>query len=161
MIANTPNTRLGFAAESLPYPKARGESLAEQPVELGFDDLITFAACRLQSLTVEDRDVAADVTNQPGLLQAPGRLGDALAASSQHVGDELLGEQQFHRPYPVVCEQQPAAESLLDRVKAVADGGLGDLGDQRLRVAQQQELTRTAPPELFQQNRRRHAEGVA
>jgi hypothetical protein len=32
-------------------------------------------------------------------------------------------------------------------VKAVADGGLGDLGDQRLRVAQQQELTRTAPLE--------------
>jgi hypothetical protein len=68
--------------------------------------------------------VAADVTNQPGLLQAPGRLGDALAASSQRVGDELLGEQQFRRPHPVVCEQQAAAESLLDRVKAVADGGL-------------------------------------
>ena len=63
--------------------------------------------------------MAADVTNQPGLLKAPGRLGDALAASSQHVGDELLGEQQFLRPHPVVGEQQPAAESLLDRVKAV------------------------------------------
>src|SRR6266545_8245109 len=87
--------------------------LPEQPIKLGFDDLITFAACRFQSLTVEDRDVAADVADQPGLLQAPGRLGDTLAASSQHVGDELLGEQQFHRPYPVVCEQQPAAESLL------------------------------------------------
>jgi hypothetical protein len=79
-------------------------------------------------------------------LQAPGRPGDTLAASSQHVGDELLGEQQFRRPHPVVCEQQPAAESLLDRVKSVADGGLRDLGDQRLRVAQQQELTR--PPRL-------------
>ena len=105
-------------------PKARGAVLAEQPIKLGFDDLITFAACRLQSLTVEDCDVAADVANQPGLLQASGRLGDALAASSQHVGDELLGEQQFHRPHPVVGEQQPAAESLLDRVKAVADGGM-------------------------------------
>jgi hypothetical protein len=104
--------------------KARGAPLAEQPIKLGFDDLIAFAACRFQSLTVEDSDVAADVADQPGLLQAPGRLGDTLAASSQHVGDELLGEQQFRRPYPVVCEQQPAAESLLYRVKAVADGGL-------------------------------------
>src|SRR5690349_16108152 len=141
--------------------KARGAPLAEQTIKLGFDDLIAFAACRLQSLTVEDRYVAADVTNQTGLLQALGRLGDALAASSQHVGDELLGEQQFLQPHPVVGEQQPAAESLLDRVKAVADSGLGYLSDQRLRVAQQQELTRTAPPELFKQNRRRHAEGVA
>src|SRR6266508_3657003 len=86
--------------------------LPEQPIELGFDDLIAFAACRFQSLTVEDRDVAADVADQPGLLQAPGRLGDTLAASSQHVGDELLGEQQFRRLHPVVGEQQPAAESL-------------------------------------------------
>jgi len=68
--------------------------------------------------------VAADVLDQPGLLQAPGRLGDALAASSQHVGDELLGEKQFRRLHPVVGEQQPTAESLLDRVKAVADGGM-------------------------------------
>ena len=114
--------------------KACGTPLAEQPIKLGFDDLITFAACRLQSLTVEDRDVAADVANQPSLLQVTGCLRDTLAAPSQHVGDELLGEQQFRRPHPVVSEQQPAAESLLDRMKAVADSGLGDLGNQRLRV---------------------------
>jgi len=42
----------------------------QQPIKLGFDDLIAFAACRFQSLTVEDSDVAADVTNQTGLLQA-------------------------------------------------------------------------------------------
>ena len=34
-------------------------------------------------------------------------------------------------------EQQPAAQLLVDRVMSVADGGLGHLGDQGLRVAQQ------------------------
>src|SRR5690348_3311112 len=94
-----------YISEFLPrrlVKKARGASLAEQPIKLGFDDLITFATCRFQSLTVEDRDVTADVADQADLLQAPGRLGDTLAASSQHVGDELLCEQQFRRPYPIM-----------------------------------------------------------
>ena len=47
----------------------------------------------------------------------------------------------------------------------MSNGGLlkkiGDLGDQRMRVAEQHELTPIAPPELFQQNWRRHTEGVA
>lgn len=37
-----------------------------------------------------------------------------------------------------MAHQQPSGAALLDRVHAVARGGLGDLAEQRLRVAQQQ-----------------------
>jgi hypothetical protein len=69
--------------------------LAEQAIELSFDHLITLAAGRFQALTIEDRDVAADIADQPGCLQISCCLGDTLATSPQHVGDELLGEPQF------------------------------------------------------------------
>jgi Ricin-type beta-trefoil lectin domain len=67
--------------------------------------------------------VASDVTNQPGLLQAPGRLGATLAASSQHVGDEFLGEQQFRsgaRPDGRVIYSGPIINRRSDKALDVA-----------------------------------------
>ena len=45
---------------------------------------------------------------------------------------------QFIRVQAVVAEEQPAAKLLVDRMKAVANGGLRDLRYQCLCVAKQQ-----------------------
>ena len=118
--------------------------------ELGLDHAVALARRRLQPGAVENGDVAAGVADQARLLEVMRGRGDALTAHPQHVGDELLGHQQLVRGPAVVGQQEPAAEALLDRVQAVAHGGLRDLGDQRLGVAQERELKRAAAPELFQ-----------
>lgn len=70
-------------------------------------------------------------------MQAPRRHGDALTAPAQHVGDEFLRHRQLGGVDPVVAEQQPAAEALFDGMQPVAHGGLADLGDEGLDIAQQ------------------------
>ena len=60
-----------------------------------FDDLITSARPRFQARSVQDCELASDVTDQVHLLEGAGCLGDAFSAHAQHVGEELLGEPEF------------------------------------------------------------------
>ena len=62
----------------------------------------------------------------------------AFAAHAQHVGDQLLGHHEVGGGESVHAQQQPAAQLLIERMVAVAHGGLRHLRDERLRVAQQQ-----------------------
>jgi hypothetical protein len=63
--------------------------------DIQFDDLVTSARPRFQARSVEDRELASDVTDQVPLLEDAGCIGDALATHAQHVGEELLGEPEF------------------------------------------------------------------
>ena len=98
--------------------------LSEQAVVLVFDHPVTLADGRFQTAPVEDRDMTAHVRNQSIFLQAPSRMGDAFSAHTQHVGNEFLRHHQFIRLQAVAAQEQPAAELLLHRVEAIADGGL-------------------------------------
>lgn len=60
------------------FPK--DDLLPQQPIELVFDDLVTFADGRFQLLAVADLDMTARVTDRSGILQASGSLGHAFAA---------------------------------------------------------------------------------
>ena len=71
--------------------------IAQQTMELFFDDLIAFTNVRLQSRTVKDRDVTTAVTDQTGALKISGGFGDALAANAKHAGNQFLGNGQFLR----------------------------------------------------------------
>src|SRR6266542_3984534 len=64
--------------------------LSQQPFELVSDYPVTFAHGFFQLLPVEDLDVTADVTNRSGILQATRGDGHALAAYTQHIGDQFL-----------------------------------------------------------------------
>jgi len=77
------------------------------------------------------------VLDESEVLQMPGGHSDALTPSTQHVCNELLGHQQFGATNSVLAKEQPSAETLFDRVKAIAHGRLGNLRQQGLRVAQQ------------------------
>ena len=92
-----------------------------------FDDLVTSARPRFQARSVEDSELASDVTDQVPLLEGAGRISNALAAHAQHVGEELLGELEFVRPETVMRHEQPAGEARLQRVETITGGRLGNL----------------------------------
>jgi len=68
--------------------------------------------------------MAAAVMDQAGVLQMSGGYGYAFTAPTEHVGDELLGHEQFRTILAVVAQQQPTAKPLLHRMQAVTNSGL-------------------------------------
>jgi hypothetical protein len=83
------------------------------------------------------------------VLQAPGRNGDALPPSAQHVGDKLLRHYNFGAIQSIMAQEQPSAETLFQWMQAVADSRLRDLRNERLRIAQQDLLKRTTAGKLL------------
>jgi len=108
--------------------------LWKQAVVLFLDHGVAFAGALLESGAINDRDVAALVADQSGLLQVAGGFSDALAAHAEHVGDQLLRHRQLIGIQPIQAQQQPPAELLIQRVMAVAYRCLGHLGDQGLKA---------------------------
>lgn len=99
--------------------------------------------------------------NESRVLKTAGGDRDGFATASQHIGDELLGHHKFIARDPIVKQQQPAAESFLERMHSIASGGQRNLRNQAFRVAQQNALKRAAARELFSQNSRVHSLSVA
>src|ERR1700730_357620 len=127
-------------------PSAFNDS--EQAIVFLSHDCVTLASTFFQSLAVENLNVTTHVADQPFLLQILSSVRHAFAAYAQHVRDEFLSHLQLVGMGAVAGHQQPAAESLFYWVQAVANGGLRDLRDQGLGVAEQQLLKITATTEL-------------
>jgi hypothetical protein len=60
-------------------PKSR-MSRSEQPIELFSDHLVALADDLFQLVAIEDRDVAANVTNRASIMQATGSHCHTFAA---------------------------------------------------------------------------------
>lgn len=97
---------------------------AEQTVDFIFHGAIALTDARFQTMAIHNADAATAVMDQSGVLQASCGYGHALAASTEHMSDELLGHQQVRAVFPVVTQQQPAAEPLFNRMQAIAHRGL-------------------------------------
>ena len=89
---------------------------------------------------VEDDDVLAVVADQPGPLQDARGDRHAGAAHPEHVREHLVRQRQHVGAGALAAEQQPARESLLNRVERVAGRGLRRHREQRARVAQEAAL---------------------
>src|SRR5580658_3648710 len=134
---------------------------AEQTIELPLGNAIALARAALQAAAIDDRDVAAAITDQAGALQAARRGRDAGALHPQHHGEELLGEQKLVRLHAIVRHQHPAAASLLEGMKMNARGGLRDLIEDGVAVALHHGAHRGASRELTLEQRRRHSQASA
>jgi len=106
------------------------------------DGSVAFASRLFESLPIENTDFAACVVNQAGILQPPCRHGHGFPASSEHIGDEFLGQKKVIRRDPVADQKQPAAQSPFERVKAIARCRDRDLRNQSFRIFQQRTLKR-------------------
>jgi hypothetical protein len=135
--------------------RSLADAAAHHALALATHDFVALAAARFEAAAIQHGDQAAAVAYEAGRLQLAGRLGDTFAADAEHVGDQLLRHPQLVGRQPVVAEQQPAAQLLVDRVVTIADRRLRHLRDQRLGVAQQQQLHRPTAHELALQQRRR------
>ena len=88
------------------------------------DDCVTLADRLLQLLSVHNLQGAVFITDHSGLLLDSCSDGHAGASGSQHARKKLVSKRQNGRAYSVLTHQQPARQTLLDLMKAVADGDL-------------------------------------
>jgi hypothetical protein len=89
-----------------------------------------------EALAVEHPDAAAAVEDQALVLQGAGEHRDAGALHAEHLGEELLGQQQFVLSGVELRAQDPGRQPLRDAVLGVAGGGLLRLRQRVLLVAE-------------------------
>ena len=99
----------------------------EEVIELSFDDLVAFASRQFQPFPIEDRHLTVSLMNQFRLLQLPHDDGDAGAISAEHMREEFLRPGKTVHTPTLLRKQKPARETLLHRMKAVANGRLRNL----------------------------------
>ena len=73
----------------------RDGRIAKQPIEFQSRDVVAFAGPLLQSLVIEDGDVAAPIPDKPCLLQASHHIGDRRSPDTEHHSQEFVGEQKI------------------------------------------------------------------
>jgi len=129
---------------------------------LGFfpDHAVAFAAHALERCTIQHLDQTALIGNHSELLQFRRSPGDPLAAYAEHVSHEFLGHRQVIVREAIHRQQQPPAKLLVDGVMPIADRGLRNLCDQRLRVAQHQNKELPVAAELRPDSRSGEAIGI-
>ena len=137
----------------------------------GIERLLKADGYRVDPARDEEDAVERANRQRPDLILASlGRPGADSVRSAQRIrrraqlDDEVpvvifCRHEQLVGVHAVVAQEQPAAEALFNRVKAVADGRLGDLGDESLGIAEEDVLEWTASCELIPQHARLHPEG--
>jgi hypothetical protein len=93
-------------------------------MQLIVDYLVAFTHHRFQAFPIDDLDMAARVMDQTYILQVPRRYGNALPSSAHHICDVLLRHQDLGAIHSIVAHEQPSAETLFQRMQAVADSRL-------------------------------------
>ncbi len=92
---------------------------------------------RLEGFAADDLQRAPGLGNDPIRLERGERLGHACTANAQHRGQQIMGHRQLVSGDPVVCQQQPARQALVDVVLGIAQRDLRLLVHQQLHIAQQ------------------------
>src|SRR5205807_148450 len=98
---------------------------------------ITFAGDGFEAVTVDDGDQAAGHFDVSGLLEQPGCYRYAGAAGAEELGDDIMSDVNAVGTHGIVRDEQPAAQPLLQCMKAVADAALCHLDEKTVRVSQQ------------------------
>jgi hypothetical protein len=77
---------------------------------------------------------SATILDSTGFLERTGSNGDACAARTEHTREELVGERERVGMHAILSHENPAIQTLVDFVQAVASGNL--LALQGLNVAE-------------------------
>src|SRR3569833_3537813 len=126
--------------------------IRQEAPEFFLDYTVAFADRPFQADPVNYRDMSSAIADWSTALQFSGGLSHAFTTHAKHVGDQFLGHGQFIRRQAVERQQEPAAQLLFYRMMAVAQSCLRHVGDQCLRVTQQQPQHRTGAFDFFHQD---------
>ena len=88
------------------------------------EDAVTLTASFAELHLVSEAHVISGVDQSTRFLESLHHLVHAGATRTEHVRKELLADPQVVDSGPIADEQQPACETLLDRMQTVADGRL-------------------------------------
>lgn len=91
------------------------------------DDGVAFAGRHFQFFAVENIDCGAAVLNGFVLLKDAGGQSDTGTIRAEHGGEKIVRKWEAAGADAVVGHEEPARESLLHFVEAIAGGGLRDL----------------------------------
>src|SRR5688572_9250319 len=114
-----------------------------------FDGFVAATRRRFETFLIENRDIAAAVTDQFTPLQRTGSLCYADPPHAQHVGKKFLCQTKPVCAYAIARHKQPAGKASFDHVKTVARGGLRDLDHQYMDIAVQRLLQWRGLTECF------------
>ena len=84
-----------------------------------------------------------------------------MAAHTEHLAQEVLREREPVTADVVARRQQPAAHPLLERMRAIARGGLREHADETRRVPAEHPAQRVSASELVPERLGRDAQGVS
>ena len=95
---------------------------------------IALAGGLLELVALKDVKLSAAILDSAGFLERPGSNGDARAARTEHAREEVVGERESVGMDAILRHENPAGQTLIDFVQAVASGDL--LALQSLNVAE-------------------------
>ena len=84
------------------------------------DQLITFTRCLRQTLPIKYRELPMAALNQTSPLQLSGSIRDGRPLDTQHLGKQVLSDQQCVIITSVTHHEQPTRQPLLEAVGTVA-----------------------------------------
>ena len=98
------------------------------------DDLVTLASGFFEACSVKDNNLAALISDEPGLLKRSGDERDGCSAYAEHLGQKLLGQRKRGRINSVLHLQQPSGKPRFRAVNGVACRNLLRFDPKHLRV---------------------------
>ena len=104
--------------------KFRRWRLSEQVIEAVAVERVALAGGPLETVAVDDRDLALLEADQAGALKLARGLGDTGASDAEHRRQELMRHWDDIRGMPCPRHQEPAGTTLLYRVETIARRGL-------------------------------------
>ena len=102
------------------------------------DGVVALARCGLETWPVGNMHPTPRVVDQPRLLQHAGSNRHPGSAYAEHQREELVRHDELVRVGPVMRNQQPAGEAVLNRMARVAGSGQRHLRMEGQGVAQQE-----------------------
>jgi hypothetical protein len=121
-------------------------------IELIDHDSVAPAGVSFQSGAIEDRNASSIRADEAGLLKRMEYIGNAGPPDAEHERQKLLRQRDFVGVGAVARHQQSATASFMNRMQAVAGGGLHTLSQKGGQIAANQPCELAVPlgraPEL-------------
>ena len=94
--------------------------LGEVKSEMRPDQLVAFARCGRETLSIKYRELPSPSGNQARPFQLSGSIRNGWSMNTQHFGEQALGDLQCVIVTAVAHHQQPTRQPLLETVRTVA-----------------------------------------